>query len=352
MRVLRLILFPFTFLYGFVIILRNLLYDVGVLKTVTFDLPVISVGNLAVGGAGKSPMTEYLVHLLQGRYKIAILSRGYGRKTRGFYEVKVHSTAGDVGDEPLQFKTKFPGITVAVCEDRVAGIKILKKSHDIILLDDAYQHRAVKPGFSILLFDYDSLRKWQWLLPTGDLREPLSGKNRADCIMVSKTPGTISDSEKQRLTDRIRPLKSQPVFFSYISYRHLISLTGEVRNLQSISTHTSVLLLTGIANPRPLVNEIKKYTHNLYHHSYADHHVFTRKNMIKLAVDFERINGEDKIIITTEKDLQRLRSQEKAGLLKDLPVYFLPVTAEIHDQGKAAFDALILNYVRSDIRNH
>lgn len=352
MKALRVILFPFTFLYGLVIILRNILYDTGIFRSVKFDIPVISIGNLTAGGAGKSPMSEYLVRLLQDQYKIAILSRGYGRKSRGFYEVEEQSSADDAGDEPLQFKSKFPALTVAVCEDRVTGIRNLQKSHDIILLDDAYQHRAVKPGFSILLFDYTSLMKWQWLLPTGDLREPLSGKKRADCIMVTKTPVKTDGERKQLLIEKIQPLKNQPVFFSYICYQSLVSLSGELRTLQSISTRSAVLLLTGIANPLPLVDEIKKYTSNFYHHSYPDHHVFTRKNMIKLAEDFKAISDTDKIIITTEKDLQRLKSQEIKELLKELPVYFLPVTAEIHEPERAVFDALILNYVRTHLHHN
>ena len=352
MKVLRLILFPFTFLYGFIVILRNVLYDAGLFKSTKFDLPVISVGNLTAGGAGKTPMIEYLIHLLHNYDKIAILSRGYGRKTRGFYEVKPHSSVQETGDEPLQFKNKFPSLTVAVCEDRVTGIGNLKDAHDLILLDDAFQHRAVKAGFSILLFDYNNLMKWQWLLPAGDLREPLSGKKRADYIVITKTPVNLDAEGKKLVTDKVRPLKNQQIFFSYIHYGQLVSLTGALRPLDSISSHTTVFLLTGIAFPVPLVNEVKKYTQNIHHHSYPDHHVFTPKNMIKLAEDFNNHSREDKIIITTEKDLQRLKSPGIKELLHGLPVYFLPVKAALHEPEKAAFDALILNYVTKHLRDN
>jgi tetraacyldisaccharide 4'-kinase len=351
MQALRIILFPFTFLYGFVIILRNCLYDAGIFKSFKFDVPIISVGNLTAGGAGKSPMTEYLVNLLQKEYKIAILSRGYGRKTRGFYEAKSDSPVEYVGDEPLQFKNKFPDASVAVCEKRVTGIRNLQDTSDLILLDDAYQHREVSPGFSILLFDYTSLIKWQWLLPTGDLREPMSGKKRADCIVITKTPLNLDSEGKRMIIDKIKPDKNQSVFFSYIHYGELVSIEGEFRSLDSISITTSVLLLTGIANPAPLVKEIRKYTNDISHHSYPDHHVFTPKNMIKLAADFNNLNNSDKIIITTEKDLQRLKSAEIKGFLHGLPVCFLRVKAAFHEPERTAFDALIQNYVTKHRRN-
>lgn len=333
--------------------IRNALYDLGVFKSTKFNLPVISVGNLTAGGAGKTPMIEYLVNLLHNYDKMAILSRGYGRKTRGFYQVEIHSSAEDTGDEPLQFKNKFPSLTVAVCEDRVAGIRNLENSNEIILLDDAFQHRRVKPGFSILLFDYNNLIKWQWLLPTGDLREPLSGKKRADCIVITKTPINLNAEGKRLISEKVRPLKDQPVFFSYIDYGQLESLTGTfTRSLDSISGETSIFLLTGIANPAPLVNELKKYTQFVHHHAYPDHHVFTQKNMIKLAQDFNNKISDDKIIITTEKDVQRLKLRGVKEVLHGLPVYFLPVKAAIHKPEAAEFDALILNYVTRHLRNN
>ena len=193
------LLFPISLIYWGVVWLRNLAYNAGIFKSEKFHIPVISVGNLAAGGTGKSPMTEYLVRLLKEQYKIATLSRGYGRKTKGFLEVEKNSTSEQTGDEPLQFKTKFPEITVAVCENRAVGIEELEAEHDVIVLDDAYQHRAVKPGLSILLFDYREVFKMQFCLPTGNLREPLSGRKRADIIVVTKSPEGLNAQEKKIL---------------------------------------------------------------------------------------------------------------------------------------------------------
>lgn len=333
--------------------MRNVLYDAGILKSYKFDVPVISIGNLTVGGTGKSPMTEYLVQLLQDRYKIAILSRGYGRKSRGFYEVQPGSSVTDAGDEPLQIKNKFPTVTVAVCENRVNGIKNLQNDYDVIILDDAYQHRAVKPGLSVLLMDYSGLLKWQWLLPTGDLREPFSGRDRADYIVITKTPVDQSDSERHRITEEIQLSKKQGVFFSYIEYGELLSVCGAaIRPLSSIKSDTMVLLLTGIAKPALLVNQIRKYTKNIHHHCYPDHHSFTPKNISKIAKDFNNSDKGDKIIITTEKDLQRLKSPDTKELLYELPVYYLPVKAAMHTSDKGEFDRLIMNYVTTNTRNN
>ncbi|HEY1023773.1 MAG TPA: tetraacyldisaccharide 4'-kinase [Sphingobacteriaceae bacterium] len=346
MKVLRLILFPFTFIYGFVVIVRNLLFDLGIFKSHTFRIPVISVGNLTVGGAGKSPMTEYLVDLLKDRYDLATLSRGYGRKTRGYRNVTLASTADETGDEPLQFKNKFPSVAVAVAEKRKEGIEMLQKSHKLIILDDAYQHRSVKPGFSILLYEYSAASKVQWFLPTGDLREPLSGRKRADCIVVTKSPPRLTSDEKNRIINAIGPYAHQQVFFSYLDYGDLRSAdTDESKPLDSLTSDTAILLLTGIANPEPLVRELRRYTGNLYHHSYADHHTFTPKNILKIAEEYRGLNHQDKVLITTEKDLQRLKGPDMKELLKGLPVYYLPVKAAFNEPEKARFDQLILNYV-------
>ncbi|MFD2145663.1 tetraacyldisaccharide 4'-kinase [Mucilaginibacter antarcticus] len=203
MKHLRALLLPFSFLYGLIVIVRNFLYDAGLFKSRRFDLPVISVGNLEVGGAGKSPMTEYLIQLLKDHYKLATLSRGYGRATKGFQIATATATASQVGDEPAQFKHKFPDVTVAVCEQRVDGITQLQHDHDLILLDDAYQHRAVKPGLSILLFDYNSLNNQRWVLPAGNYREPFFGKWRAGIIIITKCPADMPQQELEKLSPRL-----------------------------------------------------------------------------------------------------------------------------------------------------
>lgn len=346
MKVLRLILFPFTFIYGLVVFVRNLLFDFGIFKSHTFRIPIISVGNLTVGGAGKSPMTEYLVTLLKDKFQIATLSRGYGRKTKGYRPVLVTSTAEEVGDEPLQFKTKFPAVTVAVAEKRQEGIERLQPGHDLIILDDAFQHRSVVPGFSILLYEYSTLSKVQWFLPTGDLREPLSGRKRANIIVVTKCPPSLTESERRQLVSKIKPFEHQEVFFSFLDYDELRSVySGETRPLHSITQNTAVVLVTGIANPQPLADEISRYTRQIRHHSYPDHHSFSPKNIAKIATEYRDLSAADKLVVTTEKDLQRLKGLPENELLIDLPVFYLPVKAAFNEPFKARFDQLILNYV-------
>lgn len=354
MRLLRLLLFPFSFFYAFGVIIRNIAYDLGILKSRRFKVPVISVGNLAVGGAGKSPMTEYLVSLLKTDYKLATLSRGYGRRTTGFLKVKSSSLAEDVGDEPLQFKQKFPEITVAVCEDRVEGIKELNQHHGLIIMDDAFQHRAVKPGFSVLLFDYNSLYNFQWFLPSGDLREPLSSRKRADMIVVTKTPADLTELERRRITARVKPFKNQQIFFSYLEYGNLIDLNSPENELSlvHITKTTHVMLLTGIANPKTLIAKLKGYTDHISLQQYPDHHQFSKKNIAKLAAEFKKLPGNEKLIITTEKDAQRLRGFAGKEHLKELPVYFLPIRAAIHQPDKIRFNDLIKKYVTEHSANN
>jgi len=290
-------------------------------------------------------MAEYLIRLLKDNYSIAVLSRGYGRRTKGFLEVQPASSADETGDEPLQFKNKFPEITVSVCEKRRIGIERLQNSHEVIILDDAFQHRAVKPGLSILLYDYNQLQHWQWLLPTGNLREPLWEKRRADIIVVTKTPAALSDSGKRQLIQRIAPLERQPVFFSCLEYGELISTAnGASRPLSSLKKETGIVALSGIANPKPLLHELEKYSQTIIHHEYPDHYPYSRKNIVKLAEAYQQLQNEDKLIITTEKDLQRLKSADGFELLEKVPVYYLPVWAALHEA--AQFNLLIEKYVQ------
>lgn len=346
MKKFRLLLLPFSFVYGLGVMARNLAFDLGIMKSREFELPVISVGNLSVGGSGKSPMTEYLIRLLKPKYKVATLSRGYGRKSKGFRFVELTSSSSDSGDEPLQFKRKFNDITIAVCEDRVEGIKRLEKDHQLIILDDAFQHRSVRPGLSLLLFDYNEIFKFKILLPAGNLREPVWEMDRADFIVVTKTPPVLDLSDRKHILENLNLRSQQHIFFSYLKYGNLIPLNSEmeVRALLSIKVTAQVILLTGIANPAPLLYELGGYTQHITHHSYPDHHNFSQKNISKLVSSFNRLSGEDKLIITTEKDAQRLGSKEIKELLDSLPVYYLPVEAEIHEPEKAQFNELIEKY--------
>jgi tetraacyldisaccharide 4'-kinase len=346
MQYLRWLLLPFSLIYGLVVIIRNLFYDWGVFKSYQAEVPVISVGNLDIGGAGKSPMTEYLIRLFKNNHRLATLSRGYGRQTRGFYSTATATaTATDFGDEPTQFAQKFPDVTVAVCEDRIAGIYQLQATHNLIILDDAYQHRAVKPGFSILLFDHSRVKAPQLLLPAGNLREPLSGRKRADVIVISKCPENLSDVERALIVARVKPYPHQQVFFTAINYFALQKLNkGE--GSTAISAGTTVFLITGIANPKPLVQHIRASTQNIIHYNYPDHHRFSLKNISKLADEFNNCPSKNKLIITTEKDAQRLTEHGLLPAITKLPVWVLPIGIKFLADGQQVFDNLVINYDR------
>lgn len=351
MKLVRLLLFPFSILYGLGVILRNLAYDFGIFKSQKFKLPVISVGNLSVGGSGKSPMTEYLVRLLKDKYKIATLSRGYGRKTSGFLYVDSNSLSSESGDEPLQFKRKFRDITVAVCENRTEGILRLEPDHKLIILDDAFQHRSVKPGLNILLFEYGTLFKQQWLLPTGDLREPLWAINRADIVVISKCPEKMNSEQQNAIRRKFRTVT---LFFSFLKYGDLKSFNENTpaRSLNSINQKSKVILLTGIANAAPLFSKLASCGPELIHHEYPDHHQFSDKNIAKLVNEFKALSGEDNLIITTEKDAQRLRTEGIKEQLKDLAIYYLPVEAAFNEPEVTGFNNLIEEYASKSTGNN
>ena len=372
MKYLRRLLLPFSLLYGLVVIIRNFFYDAGLFKSHKFNKPVISVGNLEVGGAGKSPMTEYLIRLLKDEYKLATLSRGYGRKTKGFliedqeskrgkqedeefgFSNRIYTLSQEIGDEPAQFHQKFPDITVAVCEDRVYGINQLLPSHDLILMDDAYQHRAVEPGLSILLFDYNRVNEPHFLLPAGNFREPFSGRWRAQIIVVTKCPPSILHKEQVQLANKIAPLPYQSLFFSAIVYQPLLDLNGN-RAVVTIDNETTIFLLTGIANPKPLVKHLEAQTVQIIHHDYPDHHPFTLKNIAKLAEEFEACPSQKKIIITTEKDAQRLEESWLSHRRQNgepLPVFVMPIRMEFLNDTGGGFDKIITDYVREYTTNN
>ncbi|MDF2431727.1 MAG: tetraacyldisaccharide 4-kinase [Mucilaginibacter sp.] len=377
MKYLRWLLFPFSLLYGLAVIIRNWCYDAGLFKSERFDKPVIAIGNLDVGGAGKSPMTEYLVRLLKKDYKLATLSRGYGRNTKGYLVAQLYegvpgvpgvptvpykkngtgvssSLAAEIGDEPAQFKNKFPDITVAVCEKRAEGIKNLLPDHDLILMDDAFQHRAVEPGLSILLFDYNRIREPHLLLPAGNLREPFSGRWRAQVIIVTKCPAVLSIEEQNEVANKIESLPYQQLFFTTIVYQQPHNLQGQPAAI-SIDKNTTVFLLTGIANASPLLGYLKGLTPHVIHHNYPDHHPFTLKNITKLAGEYAACASQKKIIITTEKDAQRLeefRLDTGNTGIQDLPFYVTPIKVEFLNGTGQQFDQIVINYVREYTTNH
>jgi len=353
MKNIRLLLLPFSFLYGTLVSIRNILYDIGIFRSKKFNIPVISVGNLCTGGSGKTPQIEYLIRLLSPVCQLATLSRGYGRSTSGFLMVSEQSPSTEVGDEPRQFKHKFPSVPVAVDGDRVHGIKKLCRdisSLGIVLLDDAFQHRAVKPGLSILLTDFSDRYDKDMVLPAGNLREFRSGAKRADVIIVTKCPETLSPIEKRCITRDLKPQAYQHVYFSKIIYGRLISLT--IQNKQpdqneiKLQATTRVLLLTGIANAEPLFQYISAKTKNIRHIRFSDHHEYSMVELLNLKQQFDQLNGSDKIIITTEKDAMRI---DKSGLLEvvqDLPLFYLPIEASFLFDESESFNKFIRDYVK------
>lgn len=351
MKYLRLLLFPFSLVYGLVVIIRNWCYDAGLFKSHEFDAPVIVIGNLEVGGAGKSPMTEYLVRLLRADKKLAILSRGYGRETKGYYLADASSTATQIGDEPAQFKAKFPDITVAVCEDRVHGIQQLLPQHNLILLDDAYQHRAVKPGLSILLFDHTRITQPHLLLPAGNLREPFSGRWRADIIIISKCPEGLTKVEQAKLAALINPLPYQQLYFTTIAYQGMQDISGKPADI-TIDATTTLFLLTGIANAHPLLHYLEKFTPDIIHHNYPDHHQFSLKNISKLADEFSACKSQKKVIVTTEKDAQRLKEQQLLSLVNQLPILVIPIGVQFLNNSGENFDQTVKKYVSEYTEYH
>lgn len=337
--IVRWILLPVSIIYGFIVWCRNKLYDHGLLKSQQFPIPTIVIGNLAIGGTGKSPMTEYLIRLLKDRYKIATLSRGYGRKTKGYRTVDISSSSREVGDEPLQFKRKFPDITVAVSEDRCQGVQILQHEHDLILLDDAYQHRKLKPGFSILLFDFASLFKHKLTLPTGNLRDNFEATKRADLVCITKCPDMIEEAQKIEIERQIRKYTLAPIFYTGITYDSPLDTKGEPLNVEL--KDFEILLFCGIANPKPLETYLAKLGNKVHLIIFPDHHNYTDKDIIKVKTAFQSLPADRKIIISTEKDIQRLHS----SFFSSLPLYYIPIRIKTVDQQLETFDHFILNYL-------
>lgn len=343
---LRILLLPISYLYGFIVAIRNLLFYIGIIPSKKFNVPIISVGNLSTGGTGKTPQIEYLVRLLQKDHQVAVLSRGYQRTSKGFILLNTEHTSIEVGDEPRQYCHKFPDIMVGVDERRSRGIQKLLELNpnlDVILLDDAFQHRSVKPGLSILLTDFHSLYSSDHPLPSGNLREFKCGANRADIIIVSKTPNVFSPITQRNLLDELKPKDYQKVFFSYIKYRPLIALSD--KNVTMKEEGLGVILVTGIVNPAPLKEYIERKTSRLIHLEYNDHHRFTPKDVENIIKTYNDFYSGNKIIITTEKDVMRFLDIYELDQFLALPVFFTPIETEMHKEFKQEFDLAILNYV-------
>ena len=346
-RLVQLLLAPISLLYGLGVALHRLAYASGLLKAVSFSVPVISIGNLSMGGAGKTPHIEWLVRFLKPYISVATLSRGYRRKTMGFLFVKPEMSAREAGDEPLQFKRKFPDIPVAVSESRVLGIPQIMSDFpqtQAILLDDAFQHRAVQPGLNILLTEFRRPFFKDFLLPSGRLREWRSSYKRADMIIVSKCPEEMGQAEKDTFLAALKPLPSQQVFFSTYTYGAPYYLFNPAYR-GTIDTDTEVIVITGIAHAGYLHEYLLPRCGSLTTIEYEDHHDFEMQEMVQLKHRYDSLGAPRKIIITTEKDAMRLDMHRAFFLEHQLPLFVIPVQVRFLYDGEALFGQAVKDYL-------
>jgi tetraacyldisaccharide 4'-kinase len=340
MKLLRKLLFPFAIIYGIITSIRNLLYNKGILKSFSFNIPIIAVGNLSVGGTGKTPQIEYLIRLLSPHYKVATLSRGYKRQSEGFVLADSSSNAAILGDEPFQFYSKFKNIQVAVDADRKNGIRqLLSQTNkpEIILLDDAYQHRKVKAGFYILLTSYGDLYSDDFMLPMGNLRENRRGVNRANLVIVTKCPEDLSQKEQTIIRTKLKLNSTQELYFSFIDYDEFIYSEDKTLKLSEIK-NVDKIMLAGIAKPEPFfIHLLAKNEEKLI---FPDHHHFNKKDINTI-----NIKSQNKLIITTEKDFVRLN-----GNVSNDRLFYLPIRSTFIAESEK-FDKTILNYVGTSTRN-
>lgn len=348
MKKARLLLFPFSLVYGLVMWIRNALYDAGILKSTSFPIPIINIGNLNTGGTGKTPHAEYLVSLLSAHKNVAVLSRGYGRTSKGFFEVNVNDNAEQTGDEPLQIKKKFNSAHVFVCESRVEGVKsILQKypSTEVILLDDAFQHRSIKAGFNILLTQYNDLFCDDFVLPGGNLREPSSGAKRAEVIIVTKCLPEISAHEKALISKRLTALTTQKVFFTSLQYASLKNLFSHEELSLSDLQGFEILLVTAIAGTTAITSFLNSKSKKIYPLKFGDHHSYCSKDLSQIREKFNILASPNKIIVVTEKDAVKLSDEKLSSFLKDIPVFYLPVKVLFEPNEEKLFKELIYEYV-------
>lgn len=350
------ILFILSILYRFGVQVRNSLFDMDLIKQHEFDIPVISVGNITVGGTGKTPHVEYLISILQDKYDIAVISRGYKRTSKGHQEVLSDSSPQFSGDEPLQLKQKFPNCLVVVNSNRVDAItKIMKKGKmpDLIILDDAYQHRYVKPGLNILITDFNRLITEDTMLPHGRLREPISQTKRADIIIVSKCPDNLKPIDERILYNRLNTKPFQTLFFTNIKYNDykptFADFSGSIETLTPKKDST-VVLVTGIANPSPLIKQLKEEVKTVIVLSYSDHHNYSSSDIAQICKTFEEIKDENKVIITTEKDMVKFASMPNCPeLLRDNMLY-KEIEIKFHDSAEQ-FNQQVIRYVQGNKGN-
>ncbi|MBN1596787.1 MAG: tetraacyldisaccharide 4'-kinase [Bacteroidales bacterium] len=356
-RIIAPFLLPASLLYGIAMVIRNKLFDINILKSAEFDFPVISVGNITVGGTGKTPHVEYLMDLLHDKFKVAMLSRGYKRNTKGFLLASKNSGPETIGDEPYQIFHKYKNISVAVDESRVNGVKALKEKKNelqVVILDDAFQHRYILPGVSILLIDYNRPTFKDYLLPAGDLREGRNAVYRADIVIVTKVPTDFKPIDKRIWIKKLNLFPYQYLYFTTYEYGELCPLfSKKERNIELNvlkQSKLSVLLVTGIANSGPLYDTIHSYSNKVEHIKYPDHHYYTTGDINLIKKRYNAIQAKRKIIITTEKDAVKLKKFKDMDRFVRERIFYLPVKVRFLDNKKAEFDKHITNYVKKNKR--
>lgn len=351
----NLVLLPVSRIYGAVTFMRNQLFDWHILPQHEFGVPVVVVGNLAVGGTGKTPHTEYIVESLRHNYHIAVLSRGYKRSTKGFVMATPHSKPGDIGDESYQMYKKFGHkVTVAVCEDRVHGINELLRLDpkiNLIVLDDAFQHRYVRPAVSVVITEYQRPLYQDKILPYGRLREPLRGINRADIVVVSKCPENMSDLDYALFRKNLNLFPYQDVFFSRYAYQSLVPLfpdnVGTIPSLEWMDASDSILAVAGIDNPRPFIRHLKSFLPKVRVNIFGDHHNFSRKDLEMLLQRFQTMKGRTRILVTTEKDAVRLAANPYFPPELRPYAFYLPVKVQFVQHGKSDFDSSLARLIKN-----
>jgi tetraacyldisaccharide 4'-kinase len=353
MSILRILLIPISLLYGLATTIRNILFNLNILPSKKFDLPIITIGNLSVGGTGKTPHVEYILNLFNKDVKLATLSRGYKRKTSGFILADSNSTVYQIGDESKQISSKFPKVAVAVDANRKRGIKnLISKVPELksIILDDAFQHRYVEAGLNILVTPSNSLYIDDFLMPTGRLRESKRGSKRADIIIVSKSDKRLSPLERRMIRTKLKPQPYQKVYFSYYEYGDFVPLFKKnKRKLDTIfGGNYSGLLVTGIAKANDLQYYLENNLNDVKTINFADHHDYTISDAIKIKKLFDNIVADNRIIITTEKDAIKLKSDRFSEVFNDLPIYYLPIQVKFHKPDETEFNEQITKYVRNN----
>lgn len=345
---MQIILIPIAFLYHSILTIRHKLYDWHILKSKRFEVPVICVGNLALGGTGKTPHTEYLIDLLSEQYSVCVISRGYGRKTKGFQLANSSCLADTVGDEPMQYIGKYNDIMVAVDENRNRAIELMEsidRPPELYLLDDAFQHRSIQAGLNILLTAYDKLYCNDFLVPAGTLRDIKKAAKRANLIVVSKTPRDLDDAKKTEIVEKLKPLPHQKVFFSTLEYEPLKAVNATAFETDPEDADAS-MVFCGVANPKPLLENIKAQFKHVDVMTFRDHHGYNENDIKTLLQHFQNLEGNNRIIVTTEKDYARLTNSPYLCQFESVPLFVAPISIKISEEEK--FNEEILNYVRKN----